>query len=66
MSIFYAVQTYEIYTTYKPLELETQLVSALRGWFSLCGAVGRLFIDKLALCSYMRIRDDFEYKVLQY
>ena len=48
------LQNYNIYTVDQPLELETQWMSVSCGYFSLCGAIGRLLIDKVAWCSCMR------------
>ena len=59
-SISYALQIDNIYVTHQPLEFETQCSECVL-WviFSVCGAIGRLLIDKLTWCSCMRIRDDF-------
>ena len=48
--ILYSLQTYNIYTTHQPLQLEC-------GGLSLCVVIARVLIDKVAWCSCLRIRD---------
>ena len=45
------LQTYNNYITHQPLEIETQFVGVSSGGFSLCLAIGRLFIDKVSWCT---------------
>ena len=53
------LQNFNIYITHQPLYLDTQLVSVSCGEFSLCGAISRQLIDKVAWCSFVGIRDYF-------
>ena len=43
--------TDNVYATLQPVALEAQLASVSCGWFSLCGAIGKLYIDKVAWCN---------------
>ena len=53
------LEAYNICITHQFLEFESQLVSVPCGGFSLCAAIGRLLIDKIAWCICIRLRDYF-------